>query len=76
MFRKASNKELVYVVIVIAICTGFYSFSQWTPWFYVMAFFIFLTGFIFRKQTKKDILLDSLGLFLLVLIITVGEYVI
>lgn len=76
MFRKASNKELVYFVIVIGICTGFYSASQWTPWFYIMAILIFLTGFIFRKQTKKDILLDSLGLLLLVLIITVGEYVI
>ncbi len=75
MFRKASNKEMIYNGVVIGICIGFYSVSQLTPWFYLMAILIFLGGFIFRKLTKKGILLDSIGLLLLVLIITVGQSV-
>jgi hypothetical protein len=75
LFRKAtSKKELLYIGIVVGLTVVFFSTTQSILWLYLMAFLLFLTGFIFGKPTKKNILVDSLGFILLCLVFTVGEY--
>jgi hypothetical protein len=51
-----------------------FSATKYILWLYIGAFLLFLQGFFFRKQTKKDIIVDAIGFVLLCLIFTVGEY--
>ena len=75
MFRKPSSfGEIIYVGFVLAISVALFSATKYILWLYIGAFLLFLQGFFFRKQTKKDVIVDAIGFVLLCLIFTIGEY--
>jgi hypothetical protein len=75
LFRKmTSKKELLYLGVVVGISVGLFSVTHSIIWLYLMALLIFLQGFIFGKPTKKDIIVDGVGLVLLILVFTIGQH--
>jgi hypothetical protein len=75
LFRKPSSfGEYIYVVFVVAITVALFSATKYILWLYIGAFLLFLQGFFFRKQTKKDIIIDAIGFVLLCLFYTVVEH--
>lgn len=71
--RIDSKKEYIFMVIVVALGVGLFSISRTIWWLYAMAFLLFLSIFIFKKPTKKEILVDIIGLVLMCFIFWFGE---
>ncbi|MGG0240671.1 hypothetical protein [Bacillus rhizoplanae] len=71
--RVNSKKEYIYTVIIIALGVGLFNISRTIWWLYTMAFLLFLSTFIFKKPTKKQILIDIVGLVLMCFIFWFGE---
>lgn len=75
MFRRSTSKQestFSFTVVFAALVLAFFTKSFY--WFYAMALLLFLSGFIFRKQTKKAFCLDALGFVFLCILIFCLSY--
>lgn len=71
--KNRSTKQLVLVVIIVALTAGISAVTDWDWLYYLMAFLIYLTTFIDDKPSKKENAFNVLGLVGLVAIVFIGN---